>query len=99
MRVQFSVEPVCAAAHIACMNTSKTASRRDAQANLPDSETMFAAFLSRAPAFAGSFVTGVRTTGIFCRPTCRAKKPKRENVEFFVSPNDAILAGYRPCKQ
>lgn len=41
---------------------------------------------------------GVKTTGIFCRPTCRARKPKRENVEFFSSSKEALLRGYRPCK-
>lgn len=41
---------------------------------------------------------GVKTTGIFCRPTCTARKPKPENVEFFSNTKDAILKGYRPCK-
>ena len=82
------------------MNATLEASQRDArQPDLPDSDTLFQAFLSRDPAYDGSFVTAVRTTGIFCRPTCRARKPKRENVEFFVSSHAAILAGYRPCKQ
>ena len=39
----------------------------------------------------------VRTTGIFCRPTCPAKKPARENVDFFATPADALHGGYRPC--
>jgi AraC family transcriptional regulator, regulatory protein of adaptative response / methylated-DNA-[protein]-cysteine methyltransferase len=43
-------------------------------------------------------VIGVKTTGVFCRPTCTARKPKRANVEFFGSARDALLAGYRPCK-
>jgi len=46
----------------------------------------------------GIFVVGVKSTGIFCRPTCTARKPKRENVEFFHSAHDALLHGYRPCK-
>ena len=41
---------------------------------------------------------GVKTTGIFCRPTCTARKPKFENVEFFDTTKAAILKGYRPCK-
>jgi AraC family transcriptional regulator of adaptative response/methylated-DNA-[protein]-cysteine methyltransferase len=41
----------------------------------------------------------VRTTGIFCRPTCPAKNPKRENVEFFASTREALTAGYRPCRR
>ncbi len=43
-------------------------------------------------------ITAVVTTGIFCRASCRAKKPKAENVIFYNTPNDAIKAGFRPCK-
>ncbi len=45
----------------------------------------------------GVFLTGVRTTGIFCRPTCPARKPRPENVEFFRSSQEALAAGYRAC--
>jgi len=45
----------------------------------------------------GVFYLGVRTTGIFCRPSCPARKPKPENVEFFALPKEALFAGYRPC--
>ena len=44
----------------------------------------------------GVFYLGVRTTGIFCRPSCPARKPKPENVEFFAMPKEALFAGYRP---
>jgi AraC family transcriptional regulator of adaptative response/methylated-DNA-[protein]-cysteine methyltransferase len=64
---------------------------------LPPNDTMYRALLQRDSSFEGIFFVGVRTTGIFCRPTCSAKKPARENVEFFSSPNDALLGGYRPC--
>jgi AraC family transcriptional regulator of adaptative response/methylated-DNA-[protein]-cysteine methyltransferase len=47
----------------------------------------------------GVFLTGVSTTGIFCRPSCTARKPLAENVEFFPSTREALLAGYRPCKR
>ena len=47
----------------------------------------------------GLFYTAVKTTGIFCRPSCRAKKPKRCNVLFFDSPADALDRGFRPCKK
>jgi len=60
---------------------------------------MLEAFLRRDTTFDGVFVTGVSTTGIFCRPTCPAKKPRRENLSFFGSPHDALLAGFRPCKR
>jgi methylated-DNA-[protein]-cysteine S-methyltransferase len=46
----------------------------------------------------GFFFTAVKTTGIFCLPSCRAKKPNRENVIFYDTKNEAIKNGYRPCK-
>ena len=58
---------------------------------------MYRAFERKDPRYEGVFWLGVRTTGIFCRPTCRARTPKRENVEFFAAPADALHAGYRPC--
>ncbi len=64
---------------------------------LPDGETMYRALIERDPAFDGLFFTGVTTTGVFCRPTCTARKPRRENVIFFTTARDALLAGYRPC--
>lgn len=45
------------------------------------------------------FRYAVRTTGIFCRPSCRSRAPKRENVEIFPDPEPALVAGYRPCKR
>lgn len=68
------------------------------QARLPETETLYEAFLAKDSSYDGLFVTAVRTTGIFCRPSCRAKKPKRENVEFFAGAKEAIDNGYRPCK-
>lgn len=47
----------------------------------------------------GKFVFAVRTTGIFCRPSCPAKRPNRGNVEFFLSAEEATAAGFRPCKR
>ena len=54
------------------------------------------AFSARTPRTTASSL-GVRTTGIFCRPSCPARKPKPENVEFFAMPKEALFAGYRPC--
>jgi AraC family transcriptional regulator of adaptative response/methylated-DNA-[protein]-cysteine methyltransferase len=65
--------------------------------HLPSTSTMYRAFERHDPAYEGVFWLGVRTTGIFCRPTCRARTPKRENVEFFANPSEALHAGYRPC--
>ncbi len=65
---------------------------------LPSEDVMYRALLDRDSEYEGVFIVGVRTTGVFCRPTCTARKPKRENVEFFASPASALHAGYRPCK-
>jgi len=62
------------------------------------SEIMYQASFEKNPEFEGVFWMGVKTTGIFCRPTCTARKPKPENVEFFGNTKDAIQKGYRPCK-
>ncbi len=64
---------------------------------LPTRDIMLQAFLDRDASYDGIFVTGVRTTGIFCRPTCGAKKPRPENVCFFGEARDALLSGFRPC--
>ena len=66
---------------------------------LPPRRTMLEAFLKRDDAFEGVFVTAVVTTGVFCRPTCAARKPKPQNVEFFATPREALVAGYRPCRR
>jgi AraC family transcriptional regulator of adaptative response/methylated-DNA-[protein]-cysteine methyltransferase len=52
---------------------------------------------SRNPEFDGVFYFGVQTTGIFCRPSCSSRSPKRENVSFFETPAEAEVAGFRPC--
>src|ERR1700741_4823004 len=64
---------------------------------LPPADMMYRALVNRDPSFDGIFYVGVRTTGIFCRPTCTAKKPARENVDFFATSNEALGSGYRPC--
>lgn len=61
-------------------------------------DIFYQALVAKDPSFEGTFFAGIKTTGIFCRPTCTARKPKRENVEFFASAKDAILKGYRACK-
>lgn len=61
-------------------------------------EIMYQALFTKDTSFEGSFIAAVKTTGIFCRPGCTARKPKKENVEFFKTTKEAILKGYRPCK-
>ena len=58
----------------------------------------YTALVEKDAAYDGAFFAAVKTTGIFCRTTCTARKPKRENVCFYESIHDALAAGYRPCK-
>lgn len=57
----------------------------------------YAAVQSRDARFDGRFFTGVRTTGIYCRPVCPARTPKKDHVDFFSSAAAAEAAGFRPC--
>src|SRR4051812_32460359 len=66
---------------------------------LPPTAEMERAYLERDASYNGLFFLAVRTTGIFCRPTCAARKPLPKNVEYFPSARAAIVAGYRPCKR
>jgi AraC family transcriptional regulator of adaptative response/methylated-DNA-[protein]-cysteine methyltransferase len=63
-----------------------------------DFQEQYAALLRSDPAYDGRFFVGVRTTGVFCRPTCRARKPKSANCQFYRTTDEALSAGYRPCK-
>jgi len=62
-----------------------------------DWDTCNRARLARAPAFDGLFFTGVRTTRIYCRPVCKVRPAKSENVQFFPTAAAAERAGFRPC--
>ncbi len=66
--------------------------------NLPDIKTMYKALVAKDSTFEGIFIVGVKTTGIFCRPTCTARKPKQINTEYFANVKEALHCGYRPCK-
>lgn len=60
--------------------------------------TYYQALVNKEPSFVGIFFVGVKTTQIFCIATCRARKPKLENVEFYTTFKEALDNGYRPCK-
>lgn len=62
-------------------------------------ERMLDRFYARDAAYDGRFITGVLSTGIYCLPSCRARKPKQENLRFFNSPAEAEAAGFRPCRR
>jgi AraC family transcriptional regulator of adaptative response/methylated-DNA-[protein]-cysteine methyltransferase len=60
-------------------------------------DSRWKAVISRDAAHDGEFVFAVSTTGVFCRPSCAARRPRRENVQFFLTPEQAEQAGYRAC--
>src|SRR5215468_5883058 len=64
----------------------------------PSREEMERAFISKDRSYDGVFYVAVKTTGIFCRPSCPSR-PNRENVEFFSSVKECLFAGYRACKR
>jgi AraC family transcriptional regulator of adaptative response / DNA-3-methyladenine glycosylase II len=66
---------------------------------LPDFDTCYRALAGRDARFDGVFFTGVRTTGIYCRPICPAQQPKPANVHFYASAAAAVAAGFRACRR
>jgi len=62
-----------------------------------DPETAWAAFMRRDRSWDGRVIGGVTTTGVYCKPSCPARRPKREHVEFFATAGEARAAGYRSC--
>ena len=65
--------------------------------DIVDEETAWTAVKRRDRHYDGQFITGVMTTGIYCRPSCAARHPLRKNVRFFANTNDAQAAGLRAC--
>lgn len=62
-----------------------------------DKKVFYTAFKSKDSRFDGQFFVGVSSTGIYCRPVCRARLPKEENCSYFKTAAEAEQAGYRPC--
>lgn len=62
-------------------------------------EDRWRAVLARDPRADGSFFYSVRTTGVFCRPTCGSRRPVRENVSFHATAEEAVAEGHRPCRR
>jgi len=73
--------------------------RSDAMATVTrlDPDTAWAAFMRRDRSWDGRVIGAVQTTGIYCKPSCPARRPKRENVTFYASTEEARAAGFRPC--
>ncbi len=66
---------------------------------MPSEQEMRRAFGQRDASYDGIFFVGVRSTGIVCRPSCPARKPKPENMVFFPTVTAALAEGFRPCKR
>jgi AraC family transcriptional regulator, regulatory protein of adaptative response / methylated-DNA-[protein]-cysteine methyltransferase len=66
---------------------------------LPSTREMERAYKTRDTSYDGIFFLAVRSTGIFCRPSCPARKPDPRNVQYYPSAREAIFAGFRPCKR
>ncbi|WP_430786618.1 bifunctional transcriptional activator/DNA repair enzyme AdaA [Virgibacillus flavescens] len=66
---------------------------------IEDKKKFYDALIEKKTEFEGVFFVGVKTTGVFCRPTCPARKPKFENCEFYETAQQALLASFRPCKR
>ena len=62
-------------------------------------EERWRAIMARDGARDGEFIFAVRTTGIYCRPSCPSRRPKRENVAFYELNREAEAAGFRPCRR
>lgn len=69
----------------------------DAPAKAAAGDPRWAALAARDPAADGAFVYSVATTGVYCRPSCPARRPNAANVRFHASPAEAAAAGFRPC--
>ena len=65
----------------------------------PGEDVWWDAMRRRDPAYDGAFFVAVRTTGVYCRPSCKSRPPRRENVSFFPTAEAAERAGYRACKR
>jgi AraC family transcriptional regulator of adaptative response/methylated-DNA-[protein]-cysteine methyltransferase len=66
---------------------------------ITDQELCWQVMCSRDTSHDGVFYVAVKTTGVYCRPSCPSRRPRRENVTFYATPEECEAAGYRPCKR
>ncbi|MBB3255979.1 AraC family transcriptional regulator of adaptative response/methylated-DNA-[protein]-cysteine methyltransferase [Paraburkholderia bannensis] len=83
----------------AVQSTASASSASLDEADIADDGARWAAIAARDARADGQFFYGVRTTGVFCRPSCASRLPRRENVDFFADADSARAAGYRECKR
>src|SRR5579871_5618136 len=76
------------------MSTSKKNAR---PGKITENDPRWAAVVARNPE--ANFYYSVKTTGVYCRPSCGARLPRPENVQFYPTREDAEKAGFRPCKR
>jgi hypothetical protein len=88
-----------------CSNKTEENAMKSSPTNLKETagytsaEDRWKAVVRRDPDADGKFYYSVKTTGVYCRPCCVARLPRRENVEFYASCKDAERAGFRSCKR
>ncbi len=79
--------------------TERADNRHASSRRFADDAARWAAVVERDPGADGAFYYSVKTTGVYCRPSCAARLARRENVQFHESPAEAERAGFRPCKR
>src|SRR6202045_2333877 len=72
-------------------------STKNALATIAENDPRWASVVARDPQ--AKFYYSVKTTGVYCRPSCAARLARPENVQFYLTPEDAERAGFRPCKR
>src|SRR3954465_3700728 len=82
-----------------CLITSNKRVKLMKPTPIMDDEACWQAVVDRDRLQDGKFVTAVHTTGIYCRPSCPARSPHRQNVAFYRTPAEAEAAGFRACKR
>jgi AraC family transcriptional regulator, regulatory protein of adaptative response / methylated-DNA-[protein]-cysteine methyltransferase len=76
---------------------TRPAAAADVRNDVRDEDPRWRAVVAREAARDGEFVFAVSSTGVYCRPSCAARRPRRENIQFFARPDEAEQAGYRAC--
>src|SRR2546427_2745990 len=71
----------------------------DAPSNAMEDDARWQAVLAHDAGSDGRFVYAVSSTGIYCRPTCPSRRPRRDSVRFFAGPTEAEREGFRPCRR
>ncbi len=69
------------------------------KSELPITSEKWKAIVENDKSYDGEFFYAVRTTGIFCRPSCKSRPPKRENIRLFKTAEQALAEHFRPCKK